>query len=107
MKSLLPFVANPLVLIAFWAAVIWLLFRSPRFAWFAKLFMLIGWGLLTVGAMLYVVFAIYIPQRQYFAAIATVVASGVMCFFWFVVGLPEIAKMLRSATKVGLRPWWE
>jgi hypothetical protein len=104
MRSLLLFLSNPLVLIALWALFIWLLFRSPFLAWLAKMALLVGWGLMTVGATLFVMVAIYFPRGEYVAAVFALLAGSAVSFFWFVAGLPEIAKSIRAA-KNGI-PWW-
>ncbi len=104
MKSLLIIISNPIVLIGLWAVFFWALFMSPLLAWITKLTLLILWGLGTVGATLFVIFAIYIPKEQYLAAIAAFLAGGVVNFFWFVAGIPEIKKAIRSA-KGGIPLW--
>jgi len=104
MKSLLIILSNPIVLIGLWAAFFWVLFKSPFLAWIAKLALLILWGLGTVGATLFVIFAIYFPKEQYLAAFAALLAGSIVNFFWFVAGVPEIKKTIQSA-KRGIPLW--
>lgn len=104
MKTLLTILSNPLVWIALWALFFWAIFRSPLLAWITKLTLLIVWGLGTVGATLFVIFVIYLPKEQYLAALATLLVSSIINFFWLIAGVPEIRKTIQSA-KGGLPIW--
>ena len=106
MKPILLLFTNPLYLIGLLAFVLWLVYRSPLLAWLVKLALLIGWGAATVGITLYFAIGTYLPRREYFAAILTVLSMGVMILLWFAAGLPEIIKALRDA-KAGLKLWKE
>jgi hypothetical protein len=75
-------------------SVIWLMSRSPLLRWLIKLTALAFWGLFTVGGVLFVVLEIYLPQGRYGEAIASIVASAVVCVPWFIFGLPELKKCL-------------
>ena len=103
-KAALVLLTNPVFLIGFWVLFFWLVYRSPLLAWLVKVTLLTGWGAGTVGVTLYVAFAIYLPKRQYFAAIATVLAMGIVNFFWIVAGVPELKKLFR-AVKGGIPLW--
>ncbi len=104
MKELALILANPVVVIGLLALSVWLLLRSPLLAWVSKFLLLLAWGAGTVGATLFVIFAIYLPKGQYFAAVAAFLAAGFINLFWVLLGVPEIFKMVR-ATRSGLKLW--
>ena len=83
---------------------IWLLLRSPFLMWVAKLSLLVLWGAMTIGVTLFVIFTMYVPRGEYFAAIAALFAGSIVSLFWFVAGVPEILKTLRAA-RGGLKLW--
>lgn len=97
-------ITNPLILIGFWVLFFWLMYRSPLLAWLVKVALLIGWGVVTVGVTLYFVFAVYLPKREFLAAIMTFVAMGIMNILWVIGGVPELKKAFWAA-KGGLKIW--
>jgi len=90
--------------IAFWAIYFWLLYHSPFLQWVSKLILLLGWGVMTAGAVLYVIIVVYLPKHEYGAAVAALVVGSVLYVPWIIVGFPEISKTLRAG-KQGLRLW--
>jgi uncharacterized membrane protein len=102
--ELLVILRHPLVLLGIVCFFVWLLLRSPALRWTAKLALLIAWGAMTLGAVLFVISAIYIPRWEYSAALAELLAGSFICFFWIALGLPELWKTLRAA-KGGLKLW--
>lgn len=72
--------------------------------WTAKVILLVTWGAMTVGVVLFVVFFIYIPRGEYWGAVGAVLAGSFICFFWFIAGLPELLKTLKGA-KSELKLW--
>jgi hypothetical protein len=104
MRDLLIILANPIVLLALFCFIVWVLSRSPALRWTAKVVLLVGWGVMTVGVVLFVIVTIYVPRGEYWAALGALLAGSLVCFFWFVSGLPALWKTLRTA-KDSLRLW--
>lgn len=78
--------------LAFLAALIWMVSVSPLLYWLGRVLVLAGWGVLSVGSVLFVIFVIYLPQDRYGAALAAVVVGAIMYVPWFIIGLPELKK---------------
>lgn len=104
MKEVALILLNPIVAIGLLALFAWLLLRSPLLAWMTKLFLLLLWGVGTIGATLFVIFGIYLPKGQYLAAVAAFFAAGLINLFWILIGIPELLKMFRTA-RGGLNLW--
>ena len=104
MRELALIVANPLVFLGLCALVIWLFVRSPLLAWVGKIILLLGWGVATVGATLFVIVVIYLPKGQYGAAIGALIAGSFISIFWIVFGIPELVKTVKSG-KGGVALW--
>ena len=63
------------------ALLIWVVARSPLLQWILKITLLVAWGLLTVGATLFVIFAIHLPKSNYGAALAALFVGGFISIF--------------------------
>lgn len=77
------------------AAFVWILSRSPIVQWVTVLSLLLGWGGLTVGATLFIIFAIHLPKENYGAAVATLLAGGFLSLWFFAYGLPCLIDHVR------------
>jgi hypothetical protein len=85
--------------VGFVVFLVWIASHSPLFRWVVKMFILTLWGLMTVGATLFVIVAIYIPNGSYGAAAAALLVGGFISVFWATLGLPELLKEAKNARR--------
>jgi hypothetical protein len=102
--ELLTIARHPLVLVGVVCLLWWLYSKSPALRWIGKVALLVVWGVMTVGMIVFVVFAIYIPRGEYVGALFAVLAGSVICFLWVALGAPELLKTLKIA-KNGIKLW--
>jgi len=104
MNSSLSFLASPIVVLGFLGFYIWCLTRSPLLRWLSAMVALLLWGLITVGATLFVIIAFHIPEKRYGMALAALLAGGFVSYFWFAFGMPILLRLFR-APRSELKPW--
>ena len=104
MELLADIIGHPLSGVAFIAFVGWLLYRSPLLAWTTLVLLLIAWGFGSVGATLYVILGIYLPDGDYLSAALALLAGTTIIVPWAFIGFPKIVRMNRTGT-TGLKAW--
>lgn len=85
--------------IAVGCLVLWVVSKSPFTAALLSVLALAAWGLASVGAVLFVVLAIYLPAGALGAAIATVLVGAFLYVPWFIWGLPALLKQGKVLSK--------
>ena len=104
MKEFLLFITNPVIFLGLVALFFWALLHSPLLAWIGKIAAIVTWFLFTVGATIFCIAQIYVPKHEYWAALACLLAGGVISFPWFLVGYPALFKA-KDELKDSIRLW--
>lgn len=85
--------------------MIWVVSKSPALRWFAMFLVMAGWGVMAVGAPLFVALAIHAPKGNYIAAVATAVLGlAALGSFWIAYGWPSLCETCKDF-KGSMRLW--
>lgn len=99
MDALAQEIGYAVIGLGFLMAILWLVSRSPLLAWLLKVGLLVLWGIATLGAVLYVVFGIYLPEGRYGVALLSVAVGAVGYVPWFAFGVPELKNSFKKQNR--------
>jgi Na+/proline symporter len=80
-------------------ACVWAASHSPLIAWLLTVGGLLLWGLGSLGAVFFLIFAIHVPNADFWGAFYTVTAGAVLYIPWFIFGIPGLKENLEKENR--------